>query len=304
MLFFANRDVVAPHEAVLETRGTHLDPPQPFDVGDPVPAGRYQPQRKAVLRRQRRAVHLVAQQIVGAHGIADPHAACEARRHLDLAHLLLAGVCADKDDLDAAVQQLRLTQHRRQRCPGPARGADAGQKRWTTVVARAFERAGKLVARPRLDVTQAKPGRFSDETGDLKRPVLLVDFRPIIVRNVEGPAVGRQQVWIFPALQVLDNASGDFWVERRLIRPGNNFFAWLGREGLRQQGVVPDGGAGNQGAALTRKLPPRGADAVHDTSSLCSSATCAKGLFAPRLAPDADVDPASGSEPCAYLRVG
>jgi hypothetical protein len=236
--FFANRDVVAPHEAVFETRGPHLDPPQPFDVGDPVPAGRDQPQWKAVLRRHRRAVDLVAQQIVGAHGIGDPHAACEARRHLDVAHLLLAGVCADKDHLNAAVQQLRLTQHRRQRCPGPSGGADARLKRPAAVVARAFKREDQLPARPRPDVAQTKPARFSDEAGDLQRPVPLVDVRTIIVGDVEELGIGRQPIEIFPALQVLDSASGDPRVGRGLIRPRNDFFAGLGGEGLRQQGAV------------------------------------------------------------------
>src|SRR5205807_9272536 len=105
------------------------------------------------------------------------------------------------------------------------------------------------------DVTQTKPARFSDEAGDLQGPVLLVDVRTVIVRNVEELAVGRQPVDIFPALQVLDNASGDPRVDRRLIRPSNNLFAGFGGEGLRQQGAVQNGGAGNQGTALAQKLP-------------------------------------------------
>ena len=96
----------------------------------------------------------------------------------------------------------------------------------------AFEREDKLVVRPRPDVTQTKPARFSDEAGDLHRPVLLVDVWTIIVRNVEELAVGCQ-----PALQVLDSASGHPRVSRRLIRPRNNFFAGLRGEGLRQQGL-------------------------------------------------------------------
>jgi AraC-binding-like domain len=58
VLFFANGGVVAPHEAVFEARGPDLDPHQPFDVGDAVPAGHYQPLWKAELWLQRRAVHL------------------------------------------------------------------------------------------------------------------------------------------------------------------------------------------------------------------------------------------------------
>jgi hypothetical protein len=77
------------------------------------------------------------------------------------------------------------------------------------------------------------------------------------VRNVEELAVGRQPIEIFPALQVLNSTSGDPRVGRGLIRPGNNFFAGLGGERAHHQGAVQDGGAGNQGAALAQKLPPR-----------------------------------------------
>jgi len=89
------------------------------------------------------------------------------------------------------------------------------------------------------------------------------------VRNVEECAVGRQPIEIFPALQVLDYASGDPRIGGRLIRPRNNFFAGLGGEGLRQQGAAQNGGAGNQGTASAQKLPPWQVDTVHDTPSLC-----------------------------------
>jgi len=121
------------------------------------------------------------------------------------------------------------------------------------------------VVRPRPDVTQTKPARFSDEAGDLHRPVLLVDVWTIIVRNVEELAVGCQ-----PALQVLDSASGHPRVSRRLIRPRNNFFAGLRGEGLRQQGAVQDDDADNQAAASSQKPPPWQVNAFRDTPSRCS----------------------------------
>ena len=84
----------------------------------------------------------------------------------------------------------------------------------------------------------------------------------------------RPHIEIFPALQVLDSASGDPRVGRRLIRPRNNFFSGLGGEGLRQQGAAQDGSTGDQGAALAQKLPPWHVDAVHDSLSRQSSAYC------------------------------
>src|SRR5690606_33701582 len=52
VIFLAKRDIVAPHELVLEALVTNLDALEPFRVRDPIPAGGYQPQRETVVRRQ------------------------------------------------------------------------------------------------------------------------------------------------------------------------------------------------------------------------------------------------------------
>ena len=54
-----------------------LDARQPLDVGHPVPARGDQAQREAVLGGQRRAVHVVAEQVVAVQRVLDRHAAGE-----------------------------------------------------------------------------------------------------------------------------------------------------------------------------------------------------------------------------------
>ena len=105
------------------------------------------------------------------------------------------------------------------------------------VVSRAFESKDQLLARSCPDVTQTKPAWLSDEAGDVQRPVLLVDVRTIIVRNVEELAVGRQPIEIFPAREGLDSTSRDPWIDGRLIRPRNNFFARLAAKACVSRGL-------------------------------------------------------------------
>ena len=51
------------------------DRAEPLHVGHPVPAGHDQPHREAVLRKERRAVHLVREQDVVAERLGDAEAA-------------------------------------------------------------------------------------------------------------------------------------------------------------------------------------------------------------------------------------
>ena len=145
VIFLADGDVVAPHEQAHEAPVAHFDALQPFGVGDAVPARRDQPQRETVGRRQRRSVHLVAEDVVGAHGIFERHAASEVLLELDVADgvvkLDLAGIGAPEHHLDAVLENSCLFEDRGERRAGPASVADAAdEESGKPMIARAFDR--------------------------------------------------------------------------------------------------------------------------------------------------------------------
>src|SRR4051812_12534087 len=72
-----NTDVVASHETPGVAMINYLDAGQPFDVSHTVPTRGDQAHRKPMLRRQGRAVHLVAEQVRRVECFSDRHAAGE-----------------------------------------------------------------------------------------------------------------------------------------------------------------------------------------------------------------------------------
>ena len=99
LLLLPQGHIVPRHEAAHERGVPHLDAVEPFDVGNPIPAGSNQAQGKAIGLGQGGAVHLVRQDVVAAHGVSKRHAAGEVLPHLDSPHLLLAGIGAKEDHL-------------------------------------------------------------------------------------------------------------------------------------------------------------------------------------------------------------
>ena len=151
MVFLAERDVIAPHEPVLEAPVANLDALQPFRVGDAVPARRDQPEREAVVGRQGSAVHLVAKDVLCIHGVGERHAAREILRELDLIGARdLSLVGAPENDLNAAVEDAGLLQDRGESRAGPEGVANAAVEERQAGVARAFDCEGDLLARPLL----------------------------------------------------------------------------------------------------------------------------------------------------------
>ena len=74
----ADRHVVPRHEPPAVAAVADLDARQPLDVGDAVPPWRDEAERGSVLGRQGRAVHLVAEEVVGVQRVRERHAAGEA----------------------------------------------------------------------------------------------------------------------------------------------------------------------------------------------------------------------------------
>ena len=124
--------------------------------------------------RQGRPVHLVAEDVVGAHGIVERHAAREVLLHLHVADVVLerdlACIGAPEDHLDAVLQHARFLEDRGERRAGPAGVADAADEEREAVVAGAFDREGDLLPRPRLDVGERQGQRLLDQAVDLELP--------------------------------------------------------------------------------------------------------------------------------------
>ena len=103
-MFSAHRHVIAAHEAIHVTAVANFDPSQPFHVGDTVPTGNDQPQRRAVAICQGDAIALVGQEQIETHCVIERQAAPE--RHVDrqfarrsLAKRLGLPVMTEKHDL-------------------------------------------------------------------------------------------------------------------------------------------------------------------------------------------------------------
>ena len=104
----------------LEGLGDRGDRPQPLDRGHAVPLGDDEPQREAVRRRQRVAVHGVGQQDVAGHRVLDRQAALVVL----LDALIEPAVLAGEQELDGVVEQPGLLEHAAQGRPGPLGAAD------------------------------------------------------------------------------------------------------------------------------------------------------------------------------------
>src|SRR4029078_6892122 len=99
---------------------------EPLDVGHAVPAGHDQPEREAVLRRQRSAVHLVGDEAPPAHGLGDGEAGLAAL--LELA--LPPAVEAREHDVDPVAGRTGLLEQLGERDAAPTRGADRRREPW------------------------------------------------------------------------------------------------------------------------------------------------------------------------------
>ena len=169
---------------------------EPLHVLHPVPAGHHQPQREAVLGRQRRAVHLVGQQ--GALGVG--------RRYGALVALLGAALHAAVEPAEQHLHGLRaqagLGQQRRERRARPLRGAhglgqpglaDRPRLEQRAAVAGALEghRQRHPLARPQLVEREAE--RALHRAADLEPEGGRVHDRDVVVdQQVVQP--GRREV--------------------------------------------------------------------------------------------------------------
>ena len=175
--------------------------------------------------RQRRPVHLVAEDVVGTHGIFERHAAGEVLLELDVAYGVLEGDLAvigpPEHHLDAVLEDACFFQDGRERRPGPARVADAAGEKREPMIAGAFDREDNLLSRPCFDVVEGQAQRLLDEPVDLELPGARVDDRPIEMRDRKELVVGRD-----PGIEILPNElllnSDRIRIFRWLIEPGNN----------------------------------------------------------------------------------
>ena len=168
----------------LEGPVEQLDPLEPLDVRHPVPARNEQAQRETVLRRQRRAVHLVGQEHVVPQRLVQREAALEPL----LLPALDAAVEPGEEHLDRSLAHPRLFEQRSQRGAGPAGGADRLQEPRLADRARIEPRAavpGALHRRGHLEcwaVTKVlEPQRELALACDRETPGRRVDDRHVVV---------------------------------------------------------------------------------------------------------------------------
>ena len=176
VLVLARPDAVARRDLVPRERlRRHGDLGQPLDVGHAVPAGNDEPEREAVLRRQRSAVHLVRENGAALECLVNRQAALVAL--LDVA--LHAAVEAAEDDVDRVGPDPCLLEQGRERHPGPPSGADRlGQPRLAdrprleqrAAVAGALHRRGQLDPWARTKLVEAQRRRSLDRAADLEPP--------------------------------------------------------------------------------------------------------------------------------------
>ena len=222
----------------------------------PYQPGRDQPERKAVGLGQGGAVHLVGQDVVPAHRISERHAAREVLAHLDLAHLLLAGIGAEEHDLPAAAAHLCVLQDRGQWRPRPAGVADGGGEPGEAMITGAFEGKHDLTPGAGFDVVEGKLEGASDRSADLERPRRLVDHRPVVVGDAEEALVrGQPGVEVLPPREVLDTGRriGPRW---RLVHPGDDLLTRPGRE-RPSQGRAEGAQSGDGRTAVGEKVTAR-----------------------------------------------
>ena len=195
VIFLADGDVVSPHEETHEAPIAHFNALQPFGICDAIPARRDQPKRETVGCRQRRSVHLVAEDVVGAHGIFERHAASEVLLELDVADCVVefdvAAIGSPEHHLDAVIENSCLFKDWGERRAGPMGVADAADEIGKAMIARAFDRKRNLLSRPRFDVVEGQGQGLLDETVDLQLPSARIDDRPVEMRDREELLVRR-----------------------------------------------------------------------------------------------------------------
>ena len=139
-----------------------------------------------MLRRQRRAVHLVCEH--GVPRVVEPETALVLL--LDL--LLETAVEPGEDDLRSVVERRGLLQQRRQRYASPSRSSDglvqprlAARARIQSgsAVPSAFHRDGKRDPGPSPDLLEGKGSRGGNMPGELERPRCCVDERDVEVHQ-------------------------------------------------------------------------------------------------------------------------
>ena len=183
-----------------------LDPPQPLDARDPHPAGDDEPRRRAVVGRQRRAVHLVGDEHV-VERLAD------GERPADVA--LVDAVAHDGrveplgQHVDRAAGDPRPLEHGAERHAAPLRHADRAQpplraRRGRALLAReeaaavpgALDERDPPLGRQRVQVAQAEADALrapQPRAEHLQPPGARVDPRRRRVVADEEPG-GRRQV--------------------------------------------------------------------------------------------------------------
>ena len=173
------------------------DPRQPLHVLHPVPAGHHQPQREAVLGRQRSAVHLVREQRVA--GLADRERALVGLRY----PALDAAVEGAEEKLDPRVLRARLLEQRSEwrACPfrrahrlGEPRLAERARLQQCPAVAGALEGDRLLHARTLPKLVEGEAQGALHRAADHELEAVRVDRRDVVVDQEVVQARGRDRM--------------------------------------------------------------------------------------------------------------
>ena len=217
-------------------------PGEPLDVGHAVPVGCDEADGSPVVPRKLGAIHLVAEQVRGAHGVLERHAAGESLGHGqveaprairgDLArlattdhtrvvadrHLCLVGT--PEDHLDPLVEGPRALEDLGQRRAGPPCVADqADLVRRGVAVAGTLQRERHDSTRKGTEVGQRQGLWPRDESVDAQAPVGRRELRHVVVLDREELPVGRQVLDVLPHQRVRQVVHQKRWHRRDLVQP-------------------------------------------------------------------------------------
>ena len=176
-----------------------VDPREPLDVRHPVPARNHQPEREAVLRRQRSAVQVVGEERIAAERLRE-----RQRTPVTLLDASLdAAVEPGEDDLDRTLERFGLREQGGERGAAPASVADrleqpglADRPRLHSrpPVAGAFHRRDEVGRGPLAQVAERQRQRLRHAAADLEPPRIRVDRGNVVVDQQVVQPHGRDLV--------------------------------------------------------------------------------------------------------------
>src|SRR5579863_7680989 len=140
MLLSPDSDVIARHKSIHVSPVMKFDARNPFDPGDPIPAGHYQPNRAAVRVVQWLTVHFVRQQDIAPERILHGEAARKVFRIVFAPDLFGAVIGGEKYHFDGFRFETAIFKQGRQWRAGPPCIADTADEGGRRAVAGALER--------------------------------------------------------------------------------------------------------------------------------------------------------------------